>query len=123
MRNEKQFKKSISEIAARIAEEMPGSETSPNQKTPLDVPAFIKTLDSLSQRLTPFYNSIKGAQQLEVAILYILEKMSIDPGPATTALRNVIAKLAEQQIKTKANDAISTADIPLEEMFNRINRR
>jgi hypothetical protein len=128
MKNEKKFKQKIAEVAAKIAEESREVETdeaSPNQQTPVDVTKFTEKLDTYNQALTPFYNLINSAQELELAVLYIVEKLpNINPGNAVTGLRRAIDSLAKEKANASEKDPISTDALPaLQEAFNRINRK
>ena len=146
MKNEEKFKVKIAEIAARIAEGSYGDDekdmepkeeemeeakakatkpaVNPNMPTPVDVTKFTDKLDSYNQALTPFYNAINSAQELALAVEYMIEKMPNLKGNAVSGLRLAINNIAEKKAAENEKDAVGTADLPaLQEAFNRINRK
>jgi hypothetical protein len=154
MKNEQKFKQKIAEIAARIAEASYGekeeemkperadeykkpAEAGPNQSAPIDVDKFNAKLDTYDQALKSFYSAINNAQELELALVHIIEKMpNLTPGNGITGMRRAIDRMAEK----KANASTNSNDVPdvdaadekklgmpelpgLQEAFNRINRK
>jgi hypothetical protein len=154
MENEQKFKQKIAEIAARIAEASYGekeeemkperadeykkpAEAGPNQSAPIDVDKFNAKLDTYDQALKSFYSAINNAQELELALVHIIEKMpNLTPGNGITGMRRAIDRMAEK----KANASTNSNDVPdvdaadekklgmpelpgLQEAFNRINRK
>jgi hypothetical protein len=151
MENEKKFKQKIAEIAARIAEASYGekeeemkperadeykkpAEPGPNQSAPIDVDKFNAKLDTYDQALKSFYSAINSAQELELALVHIIEKMpNLTPGNGITGMRRAIDRMAKKKADANSNDVpdVSAADKKdlgmdfkgLQEAFNRINRK
>jgi hypothetical protein len=167
MRSEKKFKEKISNLAAMIAEgnyeEKPEDDkemeeakdkytepaTNPNKTTPIDVDKFNAKLDTYDQALSSFYNAINSAQELELALVHIIEKMpNLTPGNSITGMRRAIDRMAGEKadassksvskkdpnamydkmklpkgVKPPKDDASSSELPALQESFNRINRK
>jgi hypothetical protein len=149
MKNEKKFKERISSLAAMIAEgnyegkeveEKPEEEVeeaeNPNQSAPIDADKFNAKLDTYDQALKSFYSAINNAQELELALVHIIEKMPNLKGNAITGMRRAIDRMAKNMAdKNMANsndvpdvtadDEKAAADVlpKLQEAFNRINRK
>ena len=150
MKNEKKFKERISSLAAMIAEgnyedKKPEEEmepeddkemeeakakytepaTNPNKTTPIDVDKFTAKLDTYDQALSSFYNAINSAQELELALVHIIEKMpNLTPGNGITGMRRAIDRMAKEKANASEKDPVGTNDLPaLQEAFNRINRK
>jgi hypothetical protein len=151
MKNEQKFKQKIADIAARIAEASYGekeeemkpkiadeykkpAEPGPNQSAPIDVDKFNAKLDTYDQALKSFYSAINSAQELELALVHIIEKMpNLTPGNGITGMRRAIDRMAKKKADANSNDVpdVSADDekdaaamLPqLQEAFNRINRK
>lgn len=149
MKNEQKFKQKIAEIAAKIAEASYGEKEeemkpeeeveeaeNPNQSAPIDADKFNAKLDTYDQALKSFYSAINNAQELELALVHIIEKMPNLKGNAVTGMRRAIDRLAKNMAdKNMANsndvpdvtadDEKAAADVlpKLQEAFNRINRK
>jgi hypothetical protein len=151
MKNEQKFKQKIAEIAARIAEASYGekeeemkperadeykkpAEPGPNQAAPIDVDKFNAKLDTYDQALKSFYSAINSAQELELALVHIIEKMpNLTPGNGVTGMRRAIDRMAKKKADANSNDVpdVSAEDekdasamLPqLQEAYNRINRK
>lgn len=117
MKNEKQFKERISEIASKIAEEMADDEkemekaekSNPNKSASVDVDKFIAKLNTFDQAMTPFYNAINNAQELGLAIEYIVGKMPNIKGNTVSGLRLAIDKISDK-MANKNTPAIGKDD-------------
>jgi len=148
MKNEQKFKQKIAEIAAKIAEvsygekeEIKADEATepadgPNKTAPIDVEKFNAKLDTYDQALKSFYLAINNAQELELALVHIIEKMpNLTPGNGITGMRRAIDRMAEKKASasTNSNDVPdvtsddekdAAAMVPnLKEAYNRINRK
>lgn len=153
MKNEQKFKQKIAEIAAKIAEASYGEKEeemkpeeeveeaeNPNQAAPIDVDKFNAKLDTYDQALKSFYSAINSAQELELALVHIIEKMpNLTPGNGITGMRRAIDRMAKKKADANSNEVpdISAEDekdaaaasansekLPqLQEAFNRINRK
>ena len=146
MKNEEKFKVKIAEIASKIAEEMSDEKEmdeakpkvapaeNPNKSAPIDAEKFIAKLEMYDSALTPFYNSINNAQELEVALAWLIGKMpNLTPGNGITGMRRAIDRMAKEKAAAPANsndvpdvtpEDEKEAPMPkLQEAFNRINRK
>jgi uncharacterized protein (DUF2342 family) len=90
MKNEKDFKKQISEIAARIAE-----EDSPNKPEP-DAQKVQDILDGMSSRLEGPLRAINKASELKQVIQGMMSMMpNMAPASVTSALNTILRTLSK----------------------------
>lgn len=103
MKNEKEFKKRISEIAARIAEE----SDSPNKSSQPDAEK-VKEIISGITRAKEALGRINTATELGDVMMGLMPMMSLDPTQFINGLNRAVKLAAEFKQKNNPSEPVST---------------
>ena len=141
MRNEKEFKKRISEIASRIAEEDAGSDEKPENpnKPKSDGDKVSQIIASISSLQTPL-NQVNVASEFTDLLMGLMDLMpNLTRQRAVQGMNTLIKDLAKVSAEDTTppvstdskNAAFDNMEVPagiadksnLKETFNRINRK
>jgi hypothetical protein len=103
MKNEKEFKKRISEIAARIAEE----SESPNKSSQPDAEK-VKDIISGITRAKEALGRINNPTELGDVMMGLMPMMSLDPTQFINGLNRAVKLAAEFKQKNNPSEPVST---------------